>query len=506
MEDISKIADVTECFDDSKKNKLDADDKVLNDKFEKLRDIYRGKQWENIVTRGEKPKPTVNILSATVEQEVAMLSLPNPTILASPQEKKDLIGSMSMETAIQFVLKRNRLAMIQQMDIRNSIVLGTGFKKIRWNPEGIRYETKSSKAIGEVAIDVMDPLNIYPDPYAIDRKDWMYLHATYSRSKEYIEEVYDVKLNNDNFETITVRESWYTPSRKYPSGRLVVWTDDAVLRNDDNPYGFIPFYPLFNRKYSDQFWGQGEVESMYEVQQWLNVTLGFIIENAKLGSQFKLWTDDGGKKNKKISMDPLEVMHVQKGCKVGILSHQGLDAGWFGLFKALQNAVQTVSGVHDVSYGTSSGGVTAASAIMALQESGQKRMTLRQTNIAESMEEMSIGMIRLMKQFYPDKRWYRILGNKDGVDLIKAELSEYYDISVSFESALPEDKMGKLNIAIAISQMPPEARGMLIKLLNDPTITSLLLEQGQLQQLQQMAQQVPTTAQQVPTQTGEEAR
>jgi len=174
-------------------------------------------------------------------------------------------------------------------------------------------------------------------------------------------------------------------------------------------------------------------------------------------------------------MDPQKILGVTAGKKVNILAHQGLSADWFALYKTLEQSIQSVSGVHDVMYGTTSGGVTAASAIQSLKQSGQMRMTLRTQNMKETMEWMAQGIVRLMKQYYPDERWYRILGTESEFKkLDKNKISEYYDINFAYGDALPEDKMSRLTMAMSVAGMPPQGQEVLLKMINDPTLTALL--------------------------------
>ena len=478
LKDTEKIQDVIEDFEDSEKKKKDWNNQDLNIKFDKLEKIYLGNQWDKIKTNRNKPEPTVNVIASTIEQEVANLALQNPTIMITGVEKTDIETATALELALQFLLKRNKIKHKSQMWWRDGLNFGTGIAKLNWDSEYLKFQSVASKNLGEVVFDIISPSNFYPDPYAVEPERWQYVHCTYYRSRRFVEEFYEVDFKDTEAaksNDITIVESWYRPSNLHKSGRYVVWTKDKVLKDVDNPYGFIPFYPLWNKKLSKYFWGMSEIEAMYELQQWMNITLGYILINMKYGSQFKIWSDDPQLKNVKIDMDPQKILGVTAGKKVNILAHQGLSADWFALYKTLEQSIQSVSGVHDVMYGTTSGGVTAASAIQSLKQSGQMRMTLRTQNMKETMEWMAQGIVRLMKQYYPDERWYRILGTESEFKkLDKNKISEYYDINFAYGDALPEDKMSRLTMAMSVAGMPPQGQEVLLKMINDPTLTALL--------------------------------
>ena len=58
--------------------------------------------------------------------------------------------------------------------------------------------------------------------------------------------------------------------------------------------------------------------------------------------------------------------------------------------------------------------------------------------------------------------------------LDKNKISEYYDINFAYGDALPEDKMSRLTMAMSVAGMPPQGQEVLLKMINDPTLTALL--------------------------------
>ena len=97
LKDTEKIQDVIEDFEDCEKKKVDWNNQPLNVKFDKLEKIYLGEQWDKIETSRNKPKPTVNVLASTIEQEVANLALQNPTIMITGVEETDIETASALE-------------------------------------------------------------------------------------------------------------------------------------------------------------------------------------------------------------------------------------------------------------------------------------------------------------------------------------------------------------------------------------------------------------------------
>lgn len=82
----------------------------------------------------------------------------------------------------------------------------------------------------------------------------------------------------------------------------------------------------------------------------------------------------------------------------------------------------------DFQQGSTSGGVTAASAIQTLQEAGEKRSRSIIDDTYDSYKKIVLMMIELMRQFYSDTRYYRTtdeFGKKDFASFDNSQLFSY---------------------------------------------------------------------------------
>ena len=73
--------------------------------------------------------------------------------------------------------------------------------------------------------------------------------------------------------------------------------------------------------------------------------------------------------------------------------------------------LKETSGNRDFSQGSTSGGVTAASAIAALQEAGSKLSRDMIKSAYRAFSRINVMCIELMRQFYDEPRYFRITGN-----------------------------------------------------------------------------------------------
>ena len=131
------------------------------------------------------------------------------------------------------------------------------------------------------------------------------------------------------------------------------------------------------------------------------------------------------------------------------------------------NELKEISGNRDVNNGQTNAGVTAASAIAALQESAGKTSRDMIANTYEAFKEITYLCIELIRQFYDTPRQFRITG-ADGQDqfisysnknLVQTEVRAIddkllgwrqpeFDIEVSAQKATPYSKMSQNELAL----------------------------------------------------------
>ncbi len=86
-----------------------------------------------------------------------------------------------------------------------------------------------------------------------------------------------------------------------------------------------------------------------------------------------------------------------------------MDSDWMNLVQYKVGELKETSSNRDVSQGSSSGGVTAASAIAALQEAGNKGSRDMIAASYRAYTKVVALVIELIRQFYDEQREFRIL-------------------------------------------------------------------------------------------------
>lgn len=116
-------------------------------------EFYAGNQWK------DKNRSFKNLIFPLVEQEISTLmdSMPGTDVLSYKEGQEE--AAKILESAIHFVYEKENLFIKQVMAIRSSLITGTGFHYVDFDPDGDRGQ-------GKVIIKVIPWKHVYLDPAA----------------------------------------------------------------------------------------------------------------------------------------------------------------------------------------------------------------------------------------------------------------------------------------------------------------------------------------------------
>ena len=160
--------------------------------------------------------------------------------------------------------------------------------------------------------------------------------------------------------------------------------------------------------------GFGFIDVMKDCQTSIDKLNQAMDENVLLASKQRyILSDTAGVNEEELADFGRDIVHV-----AGRLSedtfHQMQTAGLQGNSLSYLNSrideLKEISGNRDMSQGGTSGGVTAASAIAALQEAGSKLSRDMLKSAYRAFAKECYLIIDLMRQFYDEERVFRIVG------------------------------------------------------------------------------------------------
>lgn len=363
----------------------------------------------------------------------AMEAYPAPTIL--PREQGDQAEAERLSAIVPCVLEQNNFEDTYSRAMWTKLKSGTGIYKIMWDASRLN-------GLGDIAIEPVDVLNLFWEPGITDIQRSRSVFHVELMDKDAVEELFPQtkgKLNGKGFVTASyqyddhvdtsdkasVIEVYY---HKRAGGRQVLhyckYVDDIVLYASENDaekaergmydHGLFPFVfdALFPVEGSPC--GYGFVDLCSAPQTEIDLMKTAFVKNTMAGATPRYFERQDGAIHEDEFLDLSKtIIHVDGNLgedAIRSVSHSGLDGNYIDFLQVTINELRETSGNTETATGTASSGVTAASAIAALQEASGKGSKDASRSAYRAYSEIVRMVIELIRQFYDMPRSFRILG------------------------------------------------------------------------------------------------
>lgn len=363
----------------------------------------------------------------------AMESFPEPNVL--PREAGDREEAQRLSDIIPCILEQNNFEETYSDVAWSKLKSGTGVYKVVWDAGKLN-------GLGDIALEQVNLLNLYWEPGITDIQKSRYIFHTELMDKDILEEMfpqikdkvkgksfvsttflYDDHVDTENKHTVI--EVYY---HKYVQGRKTLqyckFVGDQVLYATENepqmavrglydhglfPYVFDPLFPIEGSPC-----GYGYVDICRNPQTEIDLLKTSFVKNAMVGSAPRYFARQDGTINEQEFLDLSKpIVHVSGNIDDNALrrvEHSPLDGMYVNVLDRTIQELRETSGNTETSTGSTSAGVTAASAIAALQEaSGKGSRDSTQATYRAYMQIVSM-CIELIRQFYDLPRQFRIVG------------------------------------------------------------------------------------------------
>ena len=339
-----------------------------------------------------------------------------------------------LSAIIPCVLEHNKFEATYSDAMWQKLKTGTGAYKVVWD---------SSKlgGLGDIGIERVNLLNIYWEPGVTDIQRSRYLFHTELCDKDILEQTYpELKdklkgqtfvstkfLYDDTVDTenkFTLIEVYY---HKHINGRQTVqyvkYVNDIVLYATENaemaetglydhgkyPYVFDPLFPIEGSPC-----GYGYVDICRNPQTEIDLLKTSFVKNAMVGATPRYFKRQDGGVNEEEFLDlskPLVNVNGNLGeDSLRQIEFRPLDSIYVNVLDRTIQELRETSGNTETSTGNISSGVTAASAIAALQEASGKGSRDSTQAAYRAYGEIVELCIELIRQFYDMPRQFRIVG------------------------------------------------------------------------------------------------
>ena len=419
---------------------------------------------------------------------------PCPAIL--PREASDEETAKLLSEVVPVILKNNGFAKTYNANCWDKPKIGTSVYAVMWNPS-------KENGLGDIEVSNVDVLNITWQPGIEDIQKSRNIFVTEVVDADLLKEQYpDVadqitagnladrpkylyEENMDTTDKVMVFDWYYKHVFRTKSGgsRTILhyckFVNDIVLyASEDDPeyamdgwynHGKYPF--VFDVQFPEKGSpaGFGYLDVMVNPQEYIDRLDQVIMMNA-LANKARFFSLNAANINEEEFTDlSKDLVHVS-GNDVSEQTIRQIEPPVIGdiVFKqrdAKVNELKETSGNRDFSQGSTSSGVTAASAIAALQEAGSKLSRDMIKGSYTAYQEIVELTVELIRQFYDLPRCYRITkenGAAEYVQLTNQGLKDQampgigddlsirrpvFDIKISAQKASPYSRIAQNELA-----------------------------------------------------------
>ena len=392
------------------------------------------KNYQNPMMEG-KPQPSSGWLFNSIANKHAdaMDNYPAPNVL--PRAPDDEQTARVLSSVLPVVLEQADYEQVYSDTWWRKLKQGTGVKGVFWDPE-------QRGGVGEITVRPMNLLMLYWEPgvddiqaspnfFSLSLEDtdqlterWPQLEGHSTSALEVPHYLHDGGLDT-NGKSVVV--DWYYKKRNAEGRRVLHYCkfcNGVVLYASENDpeyagrgfydHGQYPFVfdPLFVEEDSPA--GFGYIDVMKECQTAIDRMNHAMDENVLLSSKQRyVLSDAAGVNEEELADFSRDIVHV-----VGRLGDDsfrplqttGLQGNSLSYRNSRIEELKEISGNRDMTQGGTAGGVTAASAIAALQEAGSKLSRDMLKSAYRAFAKECYLIIDLMRQFYDEERVFRIIG------------------------------------------------------------------------------------------------
>lgn len=452
---------------------------------------YRLRHWE-CLRQGSK-KQQVEPVSAWLLNSIAnkhadaMDNFPAPNIL--PREPGDVKEARQLSAIVPVVLEQAGFEATYSEGWWDKIIGGTAIYGVFWDGSKLG-------GLGDIAVEPVDILNLFWEPGVTKIQNSANVFHVKLEDNAALEQAYPElsgKLGGNGLDiskyvyddTVDTTEKsvvvdWYYKKKQDKKTVLhyCKFVGDTVLYATENEngegwydHGKYPFVfdPMFRVKGTPC--GFGYIDIGKGAQEYIDRGDQAVMQNMLSNAKPRYFVRSDGSVNEQEYADMTkDFVHTDGNLgQDSILPVVGkvLNSIYLNVLDRKVDELKETTGNRDVSTGGSTSGVTAASAIAAMQEAGSKLSRDGNKAAYRAFREVVELVVELIRQFYDLPRQFRILGEngrEDFVSYTNAGIKPVYqgmemgvdmgyrlpvfDIEITAEKASPYSKLSQNELAL----------------------------------------------------------
>ena len=410
---------------------------VENEQWYKLRHwecMRRGKNGES--TKSQVEPVSGWLFNAIANKHAdAMDNFPAPNVL--PREEGDKAEAEMLTSIIPVILQQNDFEEVYDNVWDYKLKAGTGVYGVFWDKEKLN-------GLGDITITKVDIINLFWESGITDiQRSRNLFYVSLQNNDQLLGEYPQLegKLNGSGTADITkyiyddsvdttgksLVVDWYY--KKLQGGRTVLHyckyvNDEVLFATENDPqfaekgwydHGLYPFVfdPLFSVEGTPC--GFGYIDVGKSAQEYIDRGNQAIMKNMLANASPRYFIRADGSVNEAEYADQTkDFIHVDGNLgQDSIMPVQGkpLNSIYVQVVDKKIDELKEVTGNRDISTGGTSSGVTAASAIAAMQEAGSKLSRDGNKSAYRAFRRVCLLVIELIRQFYDLPRCFRVMGD-----------------------------------------------------------------------------------------------
>lgn len=482
------IKQAAETLQEYKQGKANLEHRIIEDEL-----WWEVRHWEAVGREQAQTGGKINaqpssawLFNAIMNKHAdAMDNYPEPVAL--PRERSDEESAKMLSSVLPVVLEANGFERTYSLAWWEKLKHGSPVYGVFW-------DSSKENGLGDIEIRDIDLLKVFWEPgitdiqqsrnlFVVDLVDEDLLEQQYPEHRGHLhgntidvsKYVYDDTVDTSK-KTLVV--DWYY-KRKAASGRTVLhyvkFCGDALLYASENDPAYAEKGYYWHGKYPVHFdvlfpekgtpVGFGYVALCKDPQLYIDELMGNILDYARSASKPRWFIAEDSGVNEAEYNDPTQKMiHVDgislDETKLRQITMSELPSIYANIVEMKIEEMKDTAANRDVNSGGSGSGVTAAAAIAALQEAGNKAsrdMIAASYTVYTDIMDMCV---ELMRQFYDEKRAFRITGDMPGqYQFVDMDNSALQDQVVAVDSmGMPMYRTPVFDIKIAPQKKNPFSR------------------------------------------------
>ena len=419
-----------------KQGKHNLEEKIVrNEKWWKM------KHWDLIAleANADDPKPASGWLFNTIISKHADYMDAFPTCDILPREPDDVEEAKRLSSIIPVVMAQNDYKQVYSEEVWYKLKHGTGVYGIFWDKSKLN-------GLGDISIKCIDALSVFWEPGVKNIQDSKNLFTVELVDNDVIENTFpQVKGKLSGTSDTILKKYWHDDSIDTTNKSAVIdWyyhkdvngkktlqyikyvADQVLFATEDDPemaqrglydHGKYPF--VFDVLFpdTDMPCGFGFVDICKNAQTTIDIYNNAFEKNVQfMASPRYICRNDGGINEEEFANPSALLVHTDGNLGEDSIAPINVPAlingNYVNLLDAKINEMKETAGNRDATTGGTQAGVTAASAIAAMQESAGKTSRDQISNTYEAHKDVVELVIELIRQFYDMPRQFRIVGEK----------------------------------------------------------------------------------------------